>query len=113
MADGSRPLDDEELCTARRQLQGQHLLASESTHSVMSRLLTQQVYFGRQLPVDEILGSLQKVTLDDLTGLVETRIVPALEHAAITALVPSNAIQIEQEIREFLEVLGCLGRLSP
>lgn len=113
MADGSRPLDDEELCTARRQLQGQHLLASESTHSVMSRLLTQQVYFGRQLPVDEILGSLQKVTLDDLTGLVETRIVPALEHAAITALVPANAIQIEQEIREFLEVLGCLGRLSP
>jgi predicted Zn-dependent peptidase len=112
MADGSRPLDEEELCTARRQLRGQHLLASESTHSVMSRLLTQQVYFGRQLPADEILDAVQGVTLDDLARLVETRIVPALEQAAITALVPSNATRIENEICEFLEVLGCLGRSS-
>ena len=110
LADGSRPVDEEELCTARRQLRGQHLLASESSHSIMSRLLTQQFYFHRQLPADEIVSAIETVSLDDQTRLVETGIIPALEGTAISAVVPDRAEELTAELTEFLVALGCLGR---
>ncbi len=110
LADGSRPIDEEELCTARRHLRGQHLLASESSHSIMSRLLTQQFYFHRQLPADEIVSAIETVSLDDLTRVVETGIIPALEGTAISAVVPDRADELTTELTEFLAAMGCLGR---
>lgn len=112
LADGTRPVDEEELCTAQRQLRGQHLLSAESTHSLMSRLLTQQFYFQRQLSGDEIVQALDGVSLGDLTRLVETGIIPALEGTAIAAIVPDRAEERMAELTEFLEAVGCLGRMS-
>ena len=64
---GSKPADEEELERARRQLTAQHLLGSEDPQIRMSRLITQELYFGRHLPSDEIIAGIENVgraTLD-------------------------------------------------
>jgi len=37
-------------------LRGQHLLAGENTNTRMSRLATQEFYFGEHIPSDEVLS---------------------------------------------------------
>ncbi len=50
LVDGTQPVDDEELWTARRQLRGHHELAGEQTSSVLARMLTQKFYLAASCP---------------------------------------------------------------
>jgi predicted Zn-dependent peptidase len=61
LADWSEAVDDEELWKAKMQIRGQHSIGGESTHTRMSRLATQELYFGRYLPRDEVLGQIEAV----------------------------------------------------
>jgi len=56
----------EELRRAKDHLQGSLMLALENTGSRMSHLARQEIYFGRQLGVDQLLDAIEAVSAEDL-----------------------------------------------
>src|SRR5690606_31581147 len=55
-----------ELQRAKDHLKGSLMLSLESTSSRMSQLARQELAFGRQFTLDEILGAIDDVTADDI-----------------------------------------------
>jgi predicted Zn-dependent peptidase len=55
------PIPEAELRRAKDHLKGSLMLSLESTGSRMSHLARQELYFGRQFGLDEILGSIEQV----------------------------------------------------
>src|SRR5262249_13671230 len=55
-----------ELQRAKDQLKGSLMLSLESTLSRVTQLASQQIYFGRQFSLDEILGGIEAVSADDV-----------------------------------------------
>lgn len=88
LASGRRPVDEEELVRAKRQLKAQVLLAAESTHTKMSRLLTHELYFGRTLPETELAATLENLDLQDLAAAAEGVLRPALDKMALAVVGP-------------------------
>lgn len=64
-------LTEEDLVTARNHMKGNLVLAMESSEARMNRLAKGEYFFGRYLPLEEILGGLDAVTLDELRGAAE------------------------------------------
>lgn len=64
-------LGAEELARAKEHLKGSLMLSLESTSSRMTRIAKQELYFGHYLSLDEILAAVDRVTLDEVAGLVE------------------------------------------
>ena len=60
------PLPEAELRRAKDHLKGSLMLGLESTSSRMSHLARQEIYFDRQVGLDEMLDSLERVTADDV-----------------------------------------------
>ncbi|TNF47392.1 insulinase family protein [bacterium] len=61
----------EDLVTAKRQLKGNLLLSLESTGNRMNQLARNEIYFGRQIPPNEIEDGIESVTagkIQDLAG---------------------------------------------
>ena len=56
----------DELRRAKDHLKGSLMLSLENTGSRMSHLARQQIYFGRQFGLDEILAGIESVTADDV-----------------------------------------------
>jgi predicted Zn-dependent peptidase len=56
----------EELRRAKDHLKGSLMLGLESTSSRMSHLARQEIYFGHQFTLDEMLNSIEAVTADDV-----------------------------------------------
>ena len=56
----------EELRRAKDHLKGSLMLGLESTSSRMSHLARQEIYFGHQFTLDEMLASIEAVTADDV-----------------------------------------------
>jgi predicted Zn-dependent peptidase len=59
-------LPEVELRRAKDHLKGSLMLSLENTGSRMSNLARQEIYFGRQFGIDEILGGIEKVTAADV-----------------------------------------------
>jgi predicted Zn-dependent peptidase len=55
------PVDEEELWKTRERIRSRHLIASEDTNTRMSRLATQELYFGYRIPTPEIVEQIQRV----------------------------------------------------
>jgi predicted Zn-dependent peptidase len=60
------PLGEEELRRAKDHIKGGLVLSLESTGARMNHLARQEIYFGRQFPLDEILGGIEEVTAADV-----------------------------------------------
>jgi predicted Zn-dependent peptidase len=58
-----------ELTRAKSQLKGNMVLGLESTDSRMQRLARNEIYFGRDIPMEEIVASIEGVTNDQVTEL--------------------------------------------
>lgn len=71
MADASVPVNDEELWQAKLYNIGQHHIDSEDPYTRMSRLLTQHFYFGRLLPVQEVVDGLEGVSTASISAACE------------------------------------------
>jgi predicted Zn-dependent peptidase len=56
-------IDEEELWTAKMQVRGQHLLSAEDAHTRMSRLATQELYFGWQTCRKQLLPAADQLAL--------------------------------------------------
>ena len=60
----SERIPDEELRRAKDHIKGGLVLSLESTGARMSNLARQEIYFGRQLPLDEILDGIEQVSAE-------------------------------------------------
>lgn len=67
-ADG---LNDEEFQRAKNQIKGALLLSLESTTSRMTRMAKSQIYFGRVIPMEEVVARIEAVTLEDTARVAE------------------------------------------
>lgn len=59
----------DELRTAKEQLKGNLLLSTESTGSRMSKLAMNEIYFGRQLDIDDVIEEIERVNADDVRAI--------------------------------------------
>ncbi len=66
-----KPLEKNELEKAKEQLKGNILLSYESTDNRMSRLAKGELYFGRFIPLREILSGIKKVSVEDVQQLAQ------------------------------------------
>ena len=60
------PVAPDELARAKEHLKGSLMLGLESTFNRMSNLATQDIYFGKQYTLDEILEGIDRVTTGDV-----------------------------------------------
>ena len=104
LAELETPIDEEELWTARMQVRGQHLLSADSAHTRMSRLATQEFYFGRHLPESEVVSEIERVTFEDLRETCLNRLQPAVRQLALSVVGPEASDCFSQESLE--ELLG-------
>ena len=65
-------LTNEELARAKSQLKGNMLLGMESTDSRMNRVARNEIYFGREIPLEELANEIDKVTNDQVLELAAT-----------------------------------------
>ena len=93
MKAGPAPAD--ELQRAKDYLKGSLLLSLESTVSRMSNLARQDMYFGRQISLDEIARFVDAVTLEDVVGVARELFVT--NQIALTVLGPSNGLKLRRD----------------
>lgn len=62
-------VSSEELRTAKEQLKGNLLLSTESTGSRMSKLAMNQIYFGKQLEIEDVIEEIERVDANDVRAI--------------------------------------------
>jgi predicted Zn-dependent peptidase len=72
-SDGLRP---GELASAKAQLRGSTLLGMESTSNRMTRLGRSEFYYGRQVPLSEVLGAIEAVTAEEVERVAQRVLAP-------------------------------------
>lgn len=95
-------IDEEELWTAKMQVRGQHLLSADSAHTRMSRLATQELYFGRLIPESEILAAIEAVAITDLRQVCHRRLLPAVGQLALSVVGPGSEWYSQESLEELL-----------
>ncbi len=104
LASFDQPVDAEELWKAKMQIRGQHLLASECLHTRMSRILTQELYFGRRIADHVILDAIDRIDFHRLRDYAEEQILPALSHVGVAILGPAALpVDTELAVRELVD----------
>ncbi|MGH9355678.1 MAG: M16 family metallopeptidase [Terriglobia bacterium] len=88
----TEPLGADELQRAQDYLKGSMLLGLESTSSRMSNLARQEMYFGRQVTLDEIARRIDGVTVADVQGVANDLLDPC--RLGLTILGPINGTTI-------------------
>jgi predicted Zn-dependent peptidase len=65
------PVSDSVLADAKEFTKGNLLMAAESPDNQMVRLAQNEYYFGRTIPIESVIDSIDAVTAEDLIGLAE------------------------------------------
>ncbi len=84
-----------ELESAREQMKGGLLLGLESMGSRMSRLARSEMYMGRKVGVDELVGAIEDVTASDLHELAQEYLDPA--RSLLATLGPTERVRWNEE----------------
>jgi predicted Zn-dependent peptidase len=87
------PIGAEELWKAKMHLRGQHLLAGEDTHTRMSRLATQELYFGRAIPEAEVLAQIDALDPDGVGEETRAWLSEALKDATLAVVGPEAVLR--------------------
>ncbi len=95
-------LAPEEISRAKESLKGSLMLGLETPGSRMTKLARSEIYFGRQITLDEILADVDAVRGEDIIRLAEELL--ALDRLVAAAIGPFNQQPglrdaIEQEVR--------------
>ncbi len=100
---GEAPADLDEWWRARTQVRAEHLLSSEDSATRMMRLATQESYFGRWMPAEEVLEEISAVEADGVDKTAR-RVFPAQPAAAFAAAgrSPLPDGRLEQMLAHFL-----------
>ncbi|MBI4909248.1 MAG: insulinase family protein [Acidobacteria bacterium] len=90
-----QPVSDEELRRAKDNMKGSFMLGLESTHSRMSHIARQHIYFGGHTTMDEILAAVENVTAAGVQELSNEFFQP--ERLALTILGNLNGFQLDRD----------------
>ena len=82
------PVDEEELWKAKMHIRGQHLISGENTNVRMNRLATQEFYFQRHIPDEEILTEIDSIQVQKLQSLADEILREALSQATVAVVGP-------------------------
>ena len=85
-------MPETELQRAKDHLKGSLMLSLEHTSSRMSHLARQEIYFSRQVSLDETLASVDRVTVDDVQRVARDLFVDGV--LAATVLGPSAGLDL-------------------
>ena len=88
-------VSDEELRRAKDHLKGSLMLSLESTSSRMSNLARQEMYFRRFFSLDELVESIESVTVDDVQRIAQAFFDP--KQIALTVLGNLEGFKISRE----------------
>ena len=106
LALGEEPIDEEELWKTKMHLRGRHMVATESSHTVMSRLATQESYFQRYLSSEEVLAEIDRIDVATITEFCCSNLKHSLEHPAIAIVGPEMQHHYNTgSVKELLEIL--------
>jgi predicted Zn-dependent peptidase len=89
----AKPVGRAELARAKSQLKGNLMLGLESTSSRMSKLAKDEMYYGRHVPLREIMADIDAVSVDQLSRL--SRELLDDRHLTVTALGPLKKKDVE------------------
>jgi predicted Zn-dependent peptidase len=90
---GQDPIDEEELWKAKMQIKGQHLIAAECSGTQMSRLATQELYFGEHIDSNQIIKAIDAVEYESLKTVTADLLLSAIKYSALAVvgpIVPEN-----------------------
>jgi predicted Zn-dependent peptidase len=91
------PIGEDELATSKEQMKGNLLLSLESSDNRMTRLARNEIYFGRFMPVNEVIDQIDGVTLDQISDLANELLRP--EHLCLTVLGPITEGQLNRDLK--------------
>ena len=84
------PVTVSELQDAKEQLKGHLVLGLESSYSRMMRIAELQIYFGKYIPLDEVIEKFDAVSIDDVQRLSQQFFRP--EKLALSVVGPLNKL---------------------
>jgi predicted Zn-dependent peptidase len=96
----SSPVSEEELWRAKERLRGEILLGAEASNNRMSQIGTQELYFGKYIPTEELVRDIRAVTAEDIMQLAEEMFQPGQLGVAAAGAVPG-----EGEIQNYIEAM--------
>ena len=110
---GNVPIDEDEFLRAKAQLRAQQLIGS-STYTSMSRLATQELYFGRSLG-GEVLDGIEAVQLEDVQGIAEEFFDVANGSPTLAVVGPEGPEYGPEDLEDLLSTFhsACRGRKDP
>jgi predicted Zn-dependent peptidase len=85
---GRDPLKAYELLRAKNQIKGQHIIGAEDPNTRMSRLVTQELYFGGHISAAQIVSSIDAVTIRSLEDLTLQELAQNFPEAAVAVVGP-------------------------
>ena len=85
---GTEPVDEEELWKAKMHICGQHLISGENTNTRMNRLASQELYFGRHIPDEDILAQIDEINPQKLQVLIDEILQNAFSQTAVAVTGP-------------------------
>ena len=90
------PVDPSELDAAKEHLKGGLVLSLESTDNIMTRLAKNEITYERYIHFDEIMDSIDAVTMDHLQELAEEYLRP--DTLALTLLGPIESREVRPDL---------------
>ena len=84
------PINEEELWKAKMHIRGQHLISGENTNTCMNRLASQELYFGRHIPDEDILGQIDQVQFQNLQCLADDILYEGFNQMAVAVVGPED-----------------------
>jgi predicted Zn-dependent peptidase len=89
-------IERRELERVKNQMKGSLMLSLESTHSRMSKLAKDELYEGRHVSLDEMMGEIDRVSIPQVLRL--SRDLFAVEELSVTALGPVSERSVESAL---------------
>ena len=86
----TEPVDEEELWKAKMHIRGQHLISGENTNTRMNRLASQELYFGRYIPDEDILAQIDDIQPHQLQFMTDELWRDAFSHTAVAVVGPET-----------------------
>jgi predicted Zn-dependent peptidase len=93
-------LSEAEIARAKAQMKAGLLMALESSSARVDQLARQMLAYGRPIPVDEIVGRVEAVTVE--SARAAGRALIARSRPAVTALGPGRGLESAAAIAESL-----------
>jgi predicted Zn-dependent peptidase len=84
------PVDNAELRNGKEHLKGGLYLATESTDTQMTRLATNEIIFGRHVPLQEVVQDIERVTAEDILTLAQQTFQPDAVSVSLLGPVDGN-----------------------